>query len=287
MRNPDDTRDVVPRFGSPPWIYITAVSIAGAAVLGLSVTFLPTWSVSASPGRQPMFWVVAGMILVAEIWPLATPGRRGSDSPAISRTLTLAVLLFWGFAIAVLLRAAAIVLVGLARHSPHRVAFNAAQVSLSMGAAELVLLARRIPQASRRLRMHARDTARCRPAAGGPGLLRRQLLPGHGRDRPAHAHAAQVGGPCEAAVPGSRAPGPLHVGAARRAGHADRLGDHRRAARLPARSRVLQRGEVRAARPSGQSRRADRSAQPQAARQARRRGAGQRRGRRVPRPDSC
>ncbi len=92
-----------------------------------------------------MFWVVAVMILVAEIWPLATPGRRGSDSPAISRTLTLAVLLFWGFAIAVLLRAAAIVLVGLARHSPHRVAFNAAQVSLSMGAAELVLWSSRIP----------------------------------------------------------------------------------------------------------------------------------------------
>ena len=145
MRNPDDTRDVVPRFGSPPWIYITAVSIAGAAVLGLSVTFLPKPGYLHRLAEQPVFWVVAVMILVAEIWPLATPGRRGSDSPAISRTLTLAVLLFWGFAIAVLLRAAAIVLVGLARHSPHRVAFNAAQVSLSMGAAELVLWSSRIP----------------------------------------------------------------------------------------------------------------------------------------------
>jgi diguanylate cyclase (GGDEF)-like protein len=141
MRDPDDTRDVVPRFGSPPWIYITAVSIAGAAVLGLSVIVLPKPRYLHHLAGQPVFWVVAVMILVAEIWPLATPGRRGSDSPAISRTLMLAVLIYWGFAIAVLLRAAAIVLVGLARHSPHRVAFNAAQVSLSMGAAELVLWA--------------------------------------------------------------------------------------------------------------------------------------------------
>jgi diguanylate cyclase (GGDEF)-like protein len=147
MKDPEDTRDVVPRFGSPPWIYLTAVSFAGAAVLGVAVIHLPHLQ---SPDlksllHDPMFWVVAAMILVAEIWPLATPGRRGSDSPAIARTITLAVLLYWGFPIAVLLRAAAIVLVGLARHSPHRVAFNAAQVSLSMGAAELVLLARGFP----------------------------------------------------------------------------------------------------------------------------------------------
>ncbi len=142
MRNPEDTREVVPRFGSPPWIYITAVSIAGAAVLGLAVAHLLSMPHLARThvAHDPRFWVVAGMILVAEIWPLATPGRAGSDSPAISRTLMLAVLLFWGFAIAVLVRAAAIMLVGLAKHSPHRVAFNAAQVSLSMGAAALVLL---------------------------------------------------------------------------------------------------------------------------------------------------
>ncbi len=138
MRNLEDTRDVVPRFGSPPWIYVTTVSVVGAAVVALSGFYEHGLKDVAG---KPMFWVVAVMILVAEIWPVATPGRSGSDSPAISRTITLAVLLFWGFSIAVLLRAAAIVLVGLVRHSPHRVAFNAAQVSLSLGAAELVLRA--------------------------------------------------------------------------------------------------------------------------------------------------
>lgn len=142
MRNPEDTRDVVPRFGSPPWMYITAVSVVGAGVLAFSGFHARDL---ANVIGTPMFWVMAGMVLVAEIWPVATPGRSGSDSPAVSRALTLAVLLFWGFTIAVLLRAAAIVLVGLARHSPYRVAFNAAQVSLSMGAAELVLWAGRSP----------------------------------------------------------------------------------------------------------------------------------------------
>jgi diguanylate cyclase (GGDEF)-like protein len=137
MRTPNDTRNVVPRFGSPPWIYSAAVSVAAAAVLGVSAARLP--GVTRHLPGTPMFWVLAGMVLVAEIWPLTTPGRSGSDTPAVARTITLAILLYWGFTIAVLMRAAAIVLVGLARHAPHRVAFDAAQVTLSLAAAEAVL----------------------------------------------------------------------------------------------------------------------------------------------------
>ena len=136
MRNPNDTTDVVPRFGSPPWIYTAAVSVAGAAVLGVAAAHLRDVAHLANP---PIFWVMAGMVVAAEIWPLTTPGRSASDSPAVARTITLAILLFWGFTIAVLMRAAAILLVGLARHAPHRVAFDAAQVILSLAAAEAVL----------------------------------------------------------------------------------------------------------------------------------------------------
>ncbi len=139
MRNQNDTRDVVPRFGSPPWIYITAVSIAGAVILGLAATDLGNVRHLV---RDPMFWVIGGMILTGEIWRVATPGQSGSDSPAVSRTITVAALLYWGFPVAVLLRAASILVVGLARSSPHRVIFNAAQLSLSLGAAELVLVLR-------------------------------------------------------------------------------------------------------------------------------------------------
>src|SRR5260221_4249418 len=139
MRTPTDTRDVFPRFGSPLWIYTAAVSVAAAAVFGCAAAHVPHLPGLAHLAHTPIFWVMAGMVLVAEIWPLTTPGQSGSDSPAVARSITLAILLFWGFAIAVLMRAAAIVLVGLACHAPHRVAFDAAQVTLSLAAAEAVL----------------------------------------------------------------------------------------------------------------------------------------------------
>ena len=82
------------------------------------------------------------MILAGEIWRIATPGRGSADSPAAARSITFGAMLFWGFPIAVLVRAAAVVVGGVAqRHTPHRVVFNAAQLSLSLGAAELVLFA--------------------------------------------------------------------------------------------------------------------------------------------------
>ncbi len=142
MKNPNDARDVTPKFGSPPWFYITSVSVAGAAALGLAVSILARdVPVLHAVTQQAMFWVVAVMIITAEIWPVTIPGRSGSEAPAVSRTLALAALLSWGFPIAVVLRAIAILLVAPARHSLFRVVFNAAQLSLSMGAAELVLLA--------------------------------------------------------------------------------------------------------------------------------------------------
>ena len=141
MKNPNDARDVTPKFGSPPWFYITAVSLAGAVVLGFAVSHL-----AGLPDPQldlvvahPMVWVIMAMIITAEIWPISVPGWSGSRAPAVSRTLTLAALMCWGFPVAVVMRAVAILLVGPARHSLFRVVFNAAQLSLSLGAAELVL----------------------------------------------------------------------------------------------------------------------------------------------------
>lgn len=142
MKNPNDARDVTPKVGSPPWTYMIAVSLAGAAVLGPAV-----WKLASSVkptervASHPLFWVVAAMIITAEIWPVAIPGRSSAEATAVSRTLAFAALLFWGFPVAVVLRAIAILLVGLPRQSVFRVLFNAAQLSLSMAAAQLVLFA--------------------------------------------------------------------------------------------------------------------------------------------------
>ncbi len=140
MRNPNDTRNIGPRVGSPPWIYLTAVSAAGAVVLAVAVPAM----VQNLPklAKSPMFWVVGGMIVAGEVWRIVTPGRSGPESPAVSRTISVAAMLFWGFPVAALLRATAIAIVGIAqRNAPPRIAFNVAQLSISLYAASLALRA--------------------------------------------------------------------------------------------------------------------------------------------------
>ena len=61
MKDANDTRNIGPRFGSPLWVYMTAVSVAGSAVLVLAFMYLGR--VRGHHLSLPMFWVVSGMIL--------------------------------------------------------------------------------------------------------------------------------------------------------------------------------------------------------------------------------
>ena len=133
MKDEDDTRNIAPRIGSPLWIYMTAISVVGSGVLGLALFHLGGVRQEL---QTAMFWVVAGMILAGEIWRIATPGRPSGDSAAASRSVTAGVMLFWGFPLAVLLRSLAVIVGGIAqRHTPQRVFFNVAQLTLSLAAA--------------------------------------------------------------------------------------------------------------------------------------------------------
>jgi diguanylate cyclase (GGDEF)-like protein len=137
MKDPNDTRDTGPRAGSPLWIHLAVVTAAGAVVFALGMMHLQNFQLLTD---HPMFWLVATLIVVAEIWPIVTPGRSGTESPVASLTFCFAALLFWGFPVAVLLRVTATLAVGIAqRKAPHRVAFNAAQLTLSTAAAWLAL----------------------------------------------------------------------------------------------------------------------------------------------------
>ena len=137
MKDPNDTRDTGPRAGSPLWIHMTVVVVAGAAVFAWAMTRL---SGLEDLLRHPLFWVIAALVVVGEMRPIVTPGRSGLESPVASLTFGLAALLFWGFPVAVLLRAVSSLGVGLAqRKAPHRCAFNAAQTTLSTAAAALAL----------------------------------------------------------------------------------------------------------------------------------------------------
>jgi diguanylate cyclase (GGDEF)-like protein len=139
MRDPNDTRDIGPRVGSPLWIHVTAVTVAGLAVFIWAMTMLSPAGLEFL-ARQPLFWVIVVLVAVGEMRPVVTLGRSGFQSPVASVAFSFAALLYWGFPVAVLLRAAATLAVELAqRKAPHRCLFNAAQTTLAMAAAGLLM----------------------------------------------------------------------------------------------------------------------------------------------------
>jgi diguanylate cyclase (GGDEF)-like protein len=137
MKDPNDTRDIGPRVGSPLWIYMTSVTVAGLAVFALAMTRL---SGLHDLVRHPLFWVIAALVVVGDMRPIVTPNRSGPESPVASLTFSFAALLYWGFPVAVLLKATSSLVVGIAqRKALHRSSFNAAQTTLAMAAAGLAL----------------------------------------------------------------------------------------------------------------------------------------------------
>src|SRR5215470_9540543 len=141
MKDPYDTRDSAPRAGSPLWIHMALVVFTGAGALAWAVGQTGAGSVHGLV-RSPVFWEIAALTVAGEMRPIVTPGRPARDAPVISLTFSFTALLFWGFGVAALLRVLSTVIAGVAQHrAPHRIAFNAAQLTLSLGAAGLVLMA--------------------------------------------------------------------------------------------------------------------------------------------------
>jgi diguanylate cyclase (GGDEF)-like protein len=137
MKDPNDTRDIGPRPGSPPWIYMTVVTVAGLAVFAWAMTRL-----SGLGGLTPhaLFWVLAALMVVGRIRPIVTSRLSSLKPPVASVAFGFAALLYWGFPVAVLLRVTSSVAVAVVqRKAPHRCAFNAAVTTLSMAVAGLAL----------------------------------------------------------------------------------------------------------------------------------------------------
>ncbi len=142
MKDPNDTRDIDPRVGSPLWIHLMTVTAVGAVAFSLAMfhlhgVFTPRGLISAAAVLAAR-GADRGRRDLADHHPRAD--RPGS--PVASVTFSFAVLIFWGLPVALLLRAASTLVVGLAeRKALKRSAFNAAQVTLSLTAAGLVMLA--------------------------------------------------------------------------------------------------------------------------------------------------
>jgi diguanylate cyclase (GGDEF)-like protein len=137
MKDPNDTRDIGPRVGSPLWIHMTTVTTAGLAVFAWAMTRLAGLQILV---HHPLFWVIAALVVVGDMRPIITPTKSGAESPVASLTFSFAALLYWGFPVAVLVKATSSLAVGLAqRKALHRSSFNAAQTTLAMAAAGLAL----------------------------------------------------------------------------------------------------------------------------------------------------
>jgi diguanylate cyclase (GGDEF)-like protein len=145
MRDPSDTRDIGPRIGSPYWIYLTVVTVAGlGALLVVLLRELSLGGLRAVAGH-PLFWVLAALSVLGELKPIVTPGKSRPDAGVASVTFCFAALLYWGLPVAAGLRAITTLFVALSgRKAPHRCAFNVAQYTLSLVAAAAVLAAGRI-----------------------------------------------------------------------------------------------------------------------------------------------
>src|SRR5215475_13324171 len=99
MKDPTETRDIGPRVGSPLWFYVSAVIVLGVGAVVFAESHLMIRERS-HPFDKPQFWVLAAMILLAEMWPIVTPGRSALRSPTAAVTFSFAVLLAWGLAVA-------------------------------------------------------------------------------------------------------------------------------------------------------------------------------------------
>ncbi len=140
MKDPNNTRDTVPRRGSPMWAYVFCVTTLGVAVLATSVAFLKPDDLQKLVGG-PLFWILATLIVFGELKPIITPGSTETTGATISTTFTFATLLYAGLPTALLLQAIATVATGaLRRRALHRTAFNVGQYTLSFTASGLVLL---------------------------------------------------------------------------------------------------------------------------------------------------
>ncbi|MFI0409491.1 putative bifunctional diguanylate cyclase/phosphodiesterase [Actinomadura sp. 3N508] len=139
MKDPNNTRNTAPRRGSPLWIYFVVVILLGVAAGGAAFSGLTGDDLDAL-ASTPVFWILGCFIIFGELRPIITPGSTENNGATTSTTFSFAALLYAGLPIAAALQAVAVITCGIFRgRSPHRIAFNVAQYTLSLAAAQLVL----------------------------------------------------------------------------------------------------------------------------------------------------
>ena len=127
-RNSFSARRQLPFRGS-----VATIVLGGALVLWTAAAHLDAATVL---GMQPAFWAVCALLLGVELRPLFTAGARDPNGHLLTSAFVFAVLLRYGFEVAVLVQAVATTAIDLSRRKAlWRTAFNVSQYALSWCAA--------------------------------------------------------------------------------------------------------------------------------------------------------
>jgi diguanylate cyclase (GGDEF)-like protein len=137
----EQSRNQLPsQTGAAAWIFFGVVWTAGlgalvASVLTSSDDLLDVLSMRA-------FWAILLLILLGELRPMVTAGMTDAVGVVTSAAFVFAALIFFGLPVAALLHVLTAVVTGVVRRKAWwRTAFNAAQYTLSLTSAWLVLTA--------------------------------------------------------------------------------------------------------------------------------------------------
>ncbi|MFG1999207.1 putative bifunctional diguanylate cyclase/phosphodiesterase [Spirillospora sp. NPDC048911] len=141
MKDPNNTRNTLPRRGSPLWTFFVVVISLGVGAFAATLTRLTATDLDALV-HMPVILILGAFIVFGELRPIITPGSTENNGATTSTTFSFAALLYAGLPIAAVLQAVAVITCGVFRgRTPHRIAFNVAQYTLSLAAAQLALLA--------------------------------------------------------------------------------------------------------------------------------------------------
>jgi diguanylate cyclase (GGDEF)-like protein len=134
----DEARNVAPPAGAHAfWIYASAVTIAGFALLAWQLTLIHTVDVKTMGSA---FVIIAAMVIIGEIRPLVIAGSSDVTGVTTSTAFTFALMLHTGLPVALLLQACATIAAAVAhRRAVWRTGFNVGQFTLSYGAADVAL----------------------------------------------------------------------------------------------------------------------------------------------------
>lgn len=118
MKDPNSTRDIGPRVGTPLWLYMLGATAAGAVLLLVSGLGLRTDELRAL-AVEPLTWVLLCMIVLGELRPLTLPGQAPGDGVPTSLPFSLALVILHGLPVAALAQVTATAVSGFARgHAP-------------------------------------------------------------------------------------------------------------------------------------------------------------------------